>query len=292
MNHRSISSAPYGITEPDSAHTILEGIKRKAASTDLYYRLMGAAPTQHHGTSLQRMLEDEQRHWQQLTDLYMSMTGTQPSFHPERIEVSTYLEGLHKGYEKELAGYEHFRIACLNARHQEAYDVLMNACMDGWAHAKQLNSLAGELSRITSEDYGPAPYVINIDEATVNNEAFRKAIWTGRHLQVTLMSIKPGEEIGLEIHPYLDQFLRLEQGNGVVKMGDRQDLLTFEKVVSTDDAIIIPAGTWHNLINTGQEPIKLYSIYAPPQHPHGTVHQTKADAEAAEAGMEGNGYTY
>lgn len=64
--------------------------------------------------------------------------------------------------------------------------------MDGWAHAKQLNSLAGELSRITSEDYGPAPYVINIDEATVNNEAFRKAIWTGRHLQVTLMSIKPG----------------------------------------------------------------------------------------------------
>jgi mannose-6-phosphate isomerase-like protein (cupin superfamily) len=149
-----------------------------------------------------------------------------------------------------------------------------------------------EDSRMASMDYGPAPFVVNIDEATVQNDTFRTAIWTGGHLQVTLMSINPGEDIGLEIHPDLDQFLRLEQGQGIVRMGDRQDNLTFEREVKEDYAIVIPAGTWHNLINTGDTPIKLYSIYAPPQHPRGTVHVTKADAEAAEAAETGRRYHF
>ena len=96
------------------------------------------------------------------------------------------------------------------------------------------------------------------------------------------MSIDVGGDIGLEIHPYLDQFIRIEEGQGIIKMGDRKDKLDFEARVADDFIFIIPAGKWHNLINTGNKPIKLYSIYAPPQHPWGTVHKTKADAEDAE----------
>lgn len=131
-------------------------------------------------------------------------------------------------------------------------------------------------------DYGPEPFVINIDAAAKQNNNYRLALWTGDHLQVTLMSIKVGGDIGLEIHPDLDQFIRIEQGQGLVKMGDRRDRLDFQRTVYDDYAFVIPAGTWHNLINTGNVPIKLYSIYAPPQHPRGTVHKTKEEAEAAE----------
>lgn len=135
---------------------------------------------------------------------------------------------------------------------------------------------------IKLKDYGPEPFVVNIDEATKQNNTFRTALWTGTHLQLTLMSINVGENIGLEIHPDLDQFLRIEEGEGLVKMGDRKDRLYFQEKVYDDFAIIIPAGKWHNIINTGNKPLKLYSIYAPPQHPKGTVHETKAIAEAAE----------
>lgn len=131
-------------------------------------------------------------------------------------------------------------------------------------------------------DYGPEPFVINIDEAAEQNNTFRTALWTGNHLQVTLMSIRAGESIGLENHPHLDQFIRIEQGQGLVKMGYSKDNLDFQRRVFEDYAVIIPAGTWHNLINTGNRPLKLYSIYAPPQHPRGTVHKTRADAMAAE----------
>lgn len=132
------------------------------------------------------------------------------------------------------------------------------------------------------KDYGPQPFVVNINEATKQNNTFRTALWTGKHLQLTLMSINVGEEIGLEIHPDLDQFIRIEEGQGLVKMGDRKNNLNFQKKVQDDFIFIIPAGKWHNLINTGDIPLKLYSIYAPPQHPKGTVHVTKAAAEAAE----------
>ncbi len=129
-------------------------------------------------------------------------------------------------------------------------------------------------------DYGPAPFAVNIEQATKQNNNFRTALWTGTHLQLTLMSINVGEDIGLELHPDVDQFLRIEQGQGLVLMGNSRDHLDFQAYVEDGFAFIIPAGTWHNLINTGNIPIKLYSIYAPPQHPHGTVHRTKADAQA------------
>ena len=128
-------------------------------------------------------------------------------------------------------------------------------------------------------DYGPEPFVINIEEVTKENNTFRTALWTGEHLQLTLMSIPVGESIGLEIHPDTDQFIRIEQGEGLVQMGYNKNNLNYEKRVYDGFAFIIPAGMWHNLINIGNVPIKLYSIYAPPKHPRGTVHLTKADAE-------------
>lgn len=135
---------------------------------------------------------------------------------------------------------------------------------------------------IILKDYGPAPFVVDIEDAAKQNDNFRLALWTGKHLQLTLMSLNVGEDIGLEVHPDLDQFIRIEEGRGLVKMGDTRDKLDFQANVSEDYAFIIPAGKWHNLINTGNRPLKLYSIYAPPQHPFGTVHRTKADAQAAE----------
>lgn len=132
------------------------------------------------------------------------------------------------------------------------------------------------------KDYGPNPFAIDIDKATKENPNFRLALWSGPHLQVTLMSIPPGGEIGLENHSNLDQFLRLEAGEGLVMMGDTKDNLDFKQRVTDGSAFIVPANTWHNLINIGNTPIKLYSIYAPPKHPFGTVHPTKADADAAE----------
>ena len=121
-----------------------------------------------------------------------------------------------------------------------------------------------------------------IRKAVLHNDTFRTALWTGSHLQLTLMSIPVGGEIGLEVHPNVDQFLRVEDGQGLVQMGERKDWLNFRQPVYDDFAIFIPAGTWHNVTNTGNKPLKLYSIYAPPNHPWGTMHQTKEAAEAAE----------
>lgn len=136
--------------------------------------------------------------------------------------------------------------------------------------------------RVILTDYGPKPFVVNINNATKQNKNFRTALWTGSLLQLTLMSLKPGEDIGLEMHPDVDQFLRVEQGQGVVQMGMNKNNMNFRRKIMDDSAIFIPAGTWHNLTNTGNRPLKLYSIYAPPNHPFGTVHKTKAEAMAAE----------
>lgn len=132
---------------------------------------------------------------------------------------------------------------------------------------------------IALKDYGPQPYVVDIDRATKQNMNYRTTLWTGNHLQLTLMSIRVGEDIGLEVHPDTDQFIRVEEGQGVAKMGPTRNNLNFLRNVSDGYAIFVPAGTWHNVVNTGNVPLKLYSIYAPPHHPHGTVHATKEIAQ-------------
>ena len=140
-------------------------------------------------------------------------------------------------------------------------------------------------------DHGGRPFVIDINKATVHNDMYRTALWTGKNLQLTVMSIPVGGEIGLEIHHDHDQFLRIEAGQGLAQMGDTREHLYFNQPVFDDSAIFIPAGTWHNVTNTGTTALKLYSIYAPPEHQFGTVHATKEIADAAET-MHRNAYGY
>lgn len=135
---------------------------------------------------------------------------------------------------------------------------------------------------MATTDQGPKPYVANIEDLTLENDKFRQAAWTGSNLQLTLMSIAVGGEIGLEKHDDLDQFLRIEQGRARVVMGSSKDHLEHEWEASGDFMILIPGGTWHNVHNIGDEPLKIYSLYAPPEHPHGTVHETYEEAMEAE----------
>jgi len=125
-------------------------------------------------------------------------------------------------------------------------------------------------------------WVENIDKLTRENTNFRTVIYTGGHSQLTLMSVPSGAEIGWEAHAHLDQFLRLEQGKARLDFGRSSDGVDESHEIEDDWALIVPAGVWHNVVNIGREDLKLYSIYSPPEHPDGTVHRTKADADADE----------
>ena len=116
-------------------------------------------------------------------------------------------------------------------------------------------------------------FLINIEEATSRNEHFRQVLFTASHSQLVLMSLKPGEEIGTETH-HLDQFIRVEAGEGTARLRGK------DYPLEDGSALVIPAGTEHNIICTGREPLKLYTIYSPPEHKDGIVHRTKQEAEA------------
>lgn len=119
-------------------------------------------------------------------------------------------------------------------------------------------------------------FIGDIEDRTEGNRDFRRVLYTGPHMQLVLMSLRPGEELGEEIHENTDQFFRIEEGKGEVSIEGRQT------PIESDVAIVIPAGLRHNIRNTGDEDLKLYTLYAPPEHPQGTVHRTRADAESAE----------
>lgn len=127
-------------------------------------------------------------------------------------------------------------------------------------------------------DHGPAPFCAHIMGAARQNPNFRTAFWTGSHLQMTLMHIPPCGEIGLEMHPDTDQLIRVEHGRALVRMGSCRESLDYSCCLNAGDGVFVPAGTWHNVCNGGNGPLKLSSIYAPPHHPKGTVHPIKADA--------------
>lgn len=127
-------------------------------------------------------------------------------------------------------------------------------------------------------------WVGDIERRTIENETFRTVLFTGAHAQLTVMRLAPGEDIGRERHEGTDQFIRIEEGQARIELSARDDVVDEAHDVSEDWAVVIPAGTWHNVINTGSGELKLYSLYAPSEHPDGTVHRTKADAEAAEHG--------
>lgn len=120
------------------------------------------------------------------------------------------------------------------------------------------------------------PYFGHIEELTLNNSYFRQVLWTGKHCQLVLMSLKPGEEIGMEVHKTVDQFFRIDQGEAKFVIDDK-------KFTAKDgDAVIVPAGAQHNVINAGKEDVRLYTIYSPANHPDGTIHKTLAEAMKAE----------
>ena len=125
-------------------------------------------------------------------------------------------------------------------------------------------------------------WVGDIEQQTLENATFRTVVFTGEHTQLTVMRLGPGEDIGREAHHDRDQFLRIERGRARVELGRDEDTVEETHEVVDDWAIIVPAGIWHNVVNTGPDDLKLYSLYSPPEHPDGTVHETKADAEEAE----------
>ena len=121
-------------------------------------------------------------------------------------------------------------------------------------------------------------YAGSIEDETLKNEYFRRVVYTGKHEQLVVMCLQPGEEIGDEMHADTDQFFRLEQGEAKFILNEKE-----EHLVGNGDAVIVPAGTYHNVINTSKtERLKVYTLYAPPNHPDRTIHKTKADAVAAE----------
>ena len=131
-------------------------------------------------------------------------------------------------------------------------------------------------------DYGNEPYIANIANLSCQNPYYRRILWTGEHLQVALMSIPVGDEVGLEKHPDNDQFIRVESGCAQVLMGSSAENLNIQKRVNSDYAFMVPSGTWHNVKNIGSTPLKIYTIYAPPHHKKGTVHETRIVAEREE----------
>jgi len=122
-------------------------------------------------------------------------------------------------------------------------------------------------------------YIGPIEQETERNDFFRKVLFTGKHLQLVVMCLKGGEEIGNEIHPDVDQFFRIEEGEARFILDNHE-----QHTIRAGDAVVVPAGTWHNVLNTSKfSELRLYTVYTPPQHPEGTIHKTKADADAAEA---------
>lgn len=123
-----------------------------------------------------------------------------------------------------------------------------------------------------------AGYVGSIEKATLKNKYFRQVLFTGKHSQLVVMCLQPKQDIGKEVHSNVDQFFRIEEGKAKFVFNDKQ-----EHLVGDGDAVVVPAGTYHNVINTSPtKALKLYTVYSPPNHPDGTVHKTKAEALAAE----------
>lgn len=123
-------------------------------------------------------------------------------------------------------------------------------------------------------------YVTNIEKDTLENDNFRKVLYTAKHSQLVLMALKPGEEIGEEVHE-LDQFLRIEAGEGKAVLDG------VEHPLADGSAVVVPAGASHNIINTGSDVMRLYTLYSPPEHRDGVVRATKADAEKEEEHFDG-----
>lgn len=255
-------------------------LQTEASAIELYRQLYETAPMEEKD-SFRKIMEKKQAQLSHLLHLYVSLTGMQPEYRIEPVSFHDFRDGLQKAYELEARLLQELEQGADWSPYPQVRQLFVSAIAAVQENVELVRFLCQKAEK-RQRDYGGQPFVINIEEAAVENNTFRTALWTGTHLQVTLMSIAVGEDIGLEIHPHTDQFLRIEEGEGIMQMGDSKEYLNFQQPVYDDFAIMVPAGKWHNVINTGNKPLKLYSIYAPPEHPFGTVHETKAEAEVAE----------
>ena len=183
-------------------------------------------------------------------------------------------------------------MGCCNSRVAKDGDVgaaigSKNIDADDAASAASMRAVNLPVTAITDDgmgelkDHGPQPYVMNVRNAAIQNTRYRTTLWTGPNSQMTVMSIPVGEDIGLEMHTKVDQWLRIEQGQGRAQTGPAQDNLTMHQDMVENDVLFIPAGTFHNIINTGAVPLKVSSVYSPSNHPYNTQHNTAADAAKA-----------
>ena len=140
--------------------------------------------------------------------------------------------------------------------------------------------------RSSIADVGPRPQAFDLEAETLENPNYRTVAWSGKYLQVTLMSIPVNGVIGLEKHGETDQFIRLDRGRGRAQMGSAEDDLTFDQEVTDGWCVLVPAGSWHNVTNIGDEPMQVYTVYAPQHHKPGKIHQTKAVADTDDAPAE------
>ncbi|TCL55374.1 mannose-6-phosphate isomerase-like protein (cupin superfamily) [Kineothrix alysoides] len=137
-------------------------------------------------------------------------------------------------------------------------------------------------STTSSIDQGPKPFVTDLKQDTISNNYFRTARWTCKNMQLALMSVPVGTDIGLDVHQTSDQFFYIEQGSALVVMGSCQNCLQYQAHIKEDYAVMVPAGIWHNIINTDSIPLKMFTIYAPSLHPHGSTYRTKEESAVYE----------
>ena len=172
-----------------------------------------------------------------------------------------------------------------NVRNLFLFNLLLTlflvSCNGGQGQESANSKEQGQTLESTPEKVQPKaePFALDIEKSTMDNENYREVSWTGEYMQLVFMSLAPGEQIDLELHNNLDQFIRVEQGQAQVLMGEKKDELNVEKNLKNDWAVLIPAGYWHIVKNTGDTPLKLYVLYAPPSHPEGTVNKTYKEAQ-------------
>lgn len=176
--------------------------------------------------------------------------------------------------------------SCTEEKRDEAKAEAQEEIQELREEVNELRSALGKREKVAKRsdinftDSGPEFLSLDIEEYTEKNTNFRTTLWTGEQMQLTLMCIPVGGDIGEEIHTDIEQFIRIEEGKGEVFIGETQETMKSVKKVGGDDIVIIPKGVWHNIKNIGEKPMKLYSIYAPVEHPKGTIHVTMEEGQA------------
>lgn len=267
------------------ANMVEETLQHELASLPMYYHVLDQFRNDGFGQELIYAVQSKHQIAASLERVYQYFTG-KPIDTRQLEHRQEEVVGMEAVYEHARQGYEEKMHKSEQVAEPYSRQLLYQLAMIDYQIANHLTRyLVNDqqyaiASRVT--DYGGSPFIVDIENAAEANTNYRTALWTGEYLQVTLMSIPVGGDIGLEVHPDTDQFLRIEEGEGTVQMGNQQNNLTIEQRVEEDSAIMVPAGTWHNITNTGNEPLKLYTIYAPPHHPFGTVESTKEEAMQQE----------